>query len=74
MQLQSDFIAVTELAQLTGFERKSLYNWHSTGTGPLAPIMTKVGGRLGAWRADYESWRDAQRKLKSPLPEQRPAA
>jgi predicted DNA-binding transcriptional regulator AlpA len=71
--MQSDFIAATELARLTGFERKSIYNWHSAGSGPLNSILVKVGGRLGCWRSDYEQWRDAQRRLK-PAADQRPAA
>jgi hypothetical protein len=77
MKTQSDFITVTELATLTGFEPKSLYNWHSAGTGPLFSILVKVGGRLGVWRADYEIWRDSQRKLKPVRrrsSERRPAA
>jgi predicted DNA-binding transcriptional regulator AlpA len=70
---QSDFIAATELATLVGVERKSIYNWHSAGSGPLNSILVKVGGRLGCWRSDYEQWRDSQRRLK-PTAEQRPAA
>jgi hypothetical protein len=61
---QSDFLPVVELAKLTPFKPKGIYNQHSSGTGPLVPILTKVGGRLGAWRADYELWRDSQRRLK----------
>jgi predicted DNA-binding transcriptional regulator AlpA len=60
---QPDFIAATELARLTGFQRKSIYNWHCAKSGPLKSILVKVGGRLGCWRSDYESWRDAQLKL-----------
>ncbi len=63
---QSDFITAAELASLTGFQLKSVYNWHSSNSGPLASILVKVGGRLGAWRADYETWRDSQRRLQSP--------
>lgn len=61
-----DFLPVPELAKLTGFAAKGIYNQHSSGTGPLVPILAKVGGRLGAWRADYEIWRDSQRRLKAP--------
>jgi predicted DNA-binding transcriptional regulator AlpA len=69
MQIQqSDFISATELAVLTGFKRKSIYLWNCAGTGPLKPILVKVGGRLGAWRSDYEAWRDAQLKLKPAEP------
>lgn len=62
----SDWIPSNELTELTGVPRRTLYNQHSTRTGALAPILTKFGGRLGAWRADYEVWKDAQRKLKPP--------
>jgi predicted DNA-binding transcriptional regulator AlpA len=68
MQTQSDFIPALELARLTSFEAKSIYNWHSAGTGPLSSILVKVGSRLGAWRSDYEAWRDAQRKLRPRAP------
>jgi hypothetical protein len=71
--MQPDFIPISELAKLTCFEPKTLYNQHSTGAGPLAAILVRLGGRLGVWRADYELWRDAQRRLK-PASEQRPAA
>jgi predicted DNA-binding transcriptional regulator AlpA len=63
MRAESDFISATELAHLTGFARKSLYTWHSANSGPLVPILTKIGGRLGAWRHDYEAWKNAQRKM-----------
>ena len=68
MDSDSDFLPVLDLAKLTKAAPKSIYNQHSTGNGPLAPILVKVGGRLGCWRADYELWRDAQRRLKSPDP------
>lgn len=61
--MQSDFIPATELSELTGRKLKTLYNEHSTGRGPLAPILTKFGDRLGVWRADYEQFKDSQRKL-----------
>jgi hypothetical protein len=70
----SDWISSDELEALTGVDRRTLYNQHSTGKGALAPILTKLGGRLGVWRADYVLWRDAQRRLKPPESEQRPAA
>jgi hypothetical protein len=62
--MQSDFIPAAELAQLTNRSLKTIYNEHSTGRGPLAPILTKFGDKLGAWRADYEQLTQAQRKLK----------
>jgi hypothetical protein len=72
--MSSDFIPVSELARLTCVPLKSLYNEHSSGRGALAPILTKIGGRLGCWRADYDLWVASQRRLRSPAPEQRPAA
>jgi predicted DNA-binding transcriptional regulator AlpA len=61
---EPDFIPVAELARLTGYSRKVFYNSHCAGAGPLAEILTKLGGRLGSWRTDYEVWRDRQRKLR----------
>ena len=69
-----DFLTATELAKLIGVQRKTVYAWSSSGTGPLVSILVKVGGRLGAWRSDYQLWRDAQLKLKPPAPDQRGAA
>jgi predicted DNA-binding transcriptional regulator AlpA len=54
---------VTSLAEETPFKRKSIYNQHSSGKGPLAPILVKLGGRLGCWRADYEAWKASQRRF-----------
>ncbi len=62
--VQADFLPVPELARLTGFGRKAIYNQHCAGKGPLVPILTKLGGRLGAWREDYEAWKVSQRKFK----------
>ena len=62
---KSDFIPLSELTQLTGLSKKTLYNVSSSGRGPMAEILSKLGGRLGSWRQDYELWRDAQRKLPS---------
>jgi len=53
----------SELTQLTGYAAKTLYNSHTSGRGPLAVILCKLGGRLGAWRADYDQWLVSQRKL-----------
>ncbi|HEY0941904.1 MAG TPA: hypothetical protein VGE08_17560 [Steroidobacter sp.] len=61
--MQSDFIPAQELSKLTGRSLKTIYNEHSTGKGPLAPILTKFGDRLGVWRADYEAFKASQRKL-----------
>ena len=68
---QSDFITLAELSALTGYSKKALYNASSSGRGPMVEILSKLGGRLGSWRADYELWRDAQRKLPSANPPER---
>lgn len=62
--MQPDFIPVRELATRTGFAVGSLYNQHQSGRGPLGPILRRLGGRVGAMRADYEAWLGQQRKLK----------
>jgi hypothetical protein len=59
----SDFVPVSELSKLTGRSLKTLQNDHSAGRGPLSKILTKFGGRLGCWRADYDAWIRSQRKL-----------
>lgn len=56
---------VSELSQETNYAPKSIYNQHSRRKGPLAPILVKVGGKLGAWRADYDIWVKSQRRLDS---------
>jgi hypothetical protein len=61
---EPDFIPVARLSELTTIERKSLYNSHSSGRGPLAEILCKLGGRLGAWRCDYEEYVAIKRRLK----------
>jgi len=70
----TDFIDARELSRLTGINLKTLYNQHSAGTGPLASILTKLGNKkLGAWRLDYEQFVASQRRLKSPMEQQRSA-
>jgi predicted DNA-binding transcriptional regulator AlpA len=59
----TDFLSAAELAELTGFTVKTIYHRHSTQTGALAPILSKLGRRLGAWREDYDAWRAQQRRL-----------
>lgn len=61
---QTDWMPCEEISRETDYTRKALYNQHYTRRGSLAGILTKVGGRLGCWRADYEIWRDQQRKLR----------
>jgi predicted DNA-binding transcriptional regulator AlpA len=63
----SDFIDAADLARLLGCSVRGLYNAHRDKSGPFAPILTKLGKRVGAWRADYEEWREAQRKFKPPI-------
>jgi hypothetical protein len=63
--MEPDFIPVARLSELTGFRPKSLYNQHSSGVGPLAVILTRLGSKVGVWRPDYEQWRDEQRRLHS---------
>jgi predicted DNA-binding transcriptional regulator AlpA len=71
---QPDFIAASELSQLTGLAINTLYTQHARKRGPLAGILCKLGNRrLGCWRADYDLWVASQRRLKSPT-EQRSAA
>jgi predicted DNA-binding transcriptional regulator AlpA len=62
---ESDFIPLSELAELTGYSKKVFYHSHSYQRGPLHEILTKLGGRLGCWREDYEEWRDIQRRLRA---------
>ncbi len=59
-----DFIDVHELAQRTGFATKTLLNQRSTGRGAFAPILVRLGGKVGCWRADYEQLIADQRRLK----------
>jgi hypothetical protein len=61
--MQPDFLPVADLAIRTGYSKQALYDTHCRGVGPLAEILTKLGGRLGAWRGDYEVWVAKQRKL-----------
>jgi predicted DNA-binding transcriptional regulator AlpA len=70
----ADFLDATELSLLLGIPRRTLYNQKSSGSGPLAPILVKLGGRLGCWRADYDVWVQSQRKLSVPPTEHRSAA
>jgi predicted DNA-binding transcriptional regulator AlpA len=63
MREQPDFIPVRQLSERTGTPIKTLYNAHSQQKGPLHEILTKLGGRLGCWTADYDEWLDRQRKL-----------
>ena len=61
---EPDFLPVVTLEELTGTPVKTMYNAHSKGEGPLSEILTKLGGRLGAWRCDYEAYVASQRRLK----------
>lgn len=57
------FIPVEELAKLSGYQKASIYDQHYKRRGALAPILTKFGGRLGAWRPDWERYVASQRRL-----------
>lgn len=59
----TDFMSVAELSGRTGIRAKTFYNAHCNGVGPLAEILTKLGGNLGAWRADYDQFVSKRRKL-----------
>jgi hypothetical protein len=59
---QSDFMDLAELSQCSGLSQQTLYNQRHRG-GVLAPILTKFGGRIGAWRADWEVYKASQRRL-----------
>jgi len=72
---QRDFIGAAELGSLTGFSLSGLYSMHATGRGALAPILTKLGSRIGVWRLDYERFVAANLKFKAPaITEQRHAS
>ena len=59
----SDFMLMPELSRCTARAVKTLYDDHYTGRGELAPILTKLGGRLGCWREDYEAFKQSRRRL-----------
>ncbi len=69
---KSDFISATELSQLTGYTVNAIYAQHQRETGVLAPILTKLGAKVGCWREDYEVWKASLRRL--PAPDVRSAA
>jgi hypothetical protein len=61
----SDFIGTEELSQLTGYTVNAIYAQHARKAGALAPILTKFGFKVGCWRADYEAFKQAGRRLPS---------
>lgn len=65
---QSDFMLIDELSRRTRRKVSTLYDDFQTGSGPFASILTKLGNRLGCWRADYEILIASQRRLADPLP------
>ncbi len=71
---EPDFIPVAQLSKRTGVPLKTLYNVHSSGTGPCAEILSKLGSRLGCWASDYAIWLERQRKLPSTNSERRDVA
>lgn len=70
----SVFLDIHALSELTSFTPRTIYNQHNSGKGVLVPILTKMGGRLGAWRQDFEAWVQTQRKFRPADDQQRPAA
>jgi hypothetical protein len=71
---QREFIRVVPLAKIFGFAPGTIYNSHATGRGPLAPILTKFGNAVGAWRGDVEALIAAERRLPDPQPADKQAA
>ena len=63
-------LEAAELSKLTGLAVKTIYNQRGRckDRGALAPILTKLGGRVGCWRADYDVFVASQRRLVSPTP------
>lgn len=50
------------LEALTGFTANAVRVQSSKGRGPLVPILTKFGNRLGVWLADWEALGEKQRR------------
>jgi hypothetical protein len=59
----SDFMRLLELAERSGFKQRSIRNQYHGEDGVLKPILTKFGGRLGCWRADWEKFVAQRQKL-----------
>jgi hypothetical protein len=59
----ADFMRLPELAESSGLAPRSIKNMFYAQKGALHPILTKFGGRLGCWRADWEKFKAAQLKL-----------
>jgi hypothetical protein len=59
----SDFIGTEELSQLSTYTVNAIYAQYARKSGALFPILTKLGSRLGCWRADYEAFKRSQRRL-----------
>jgi hypothetical protein len=62
--MQRQFIRVEPLGEIFDLKPGTLYNSHASGRGPLAEIITKFGGRVGAWRDDVEAYIASQRRLR----------
>ncbi len=58
-----DLLSVKEVAARSGLARKSLYNQHSTASGPFGKLLFRVGGRLVMTSADYAEWLRRQHRL-----------
>jgi hypothetical protein len=61
--MEQDFMRLAELSKRSGLRPQTIYRHHCTGRGVLVPILTKFGGRLGCWRADWRAFTSAQLKL-----------
>jgi hypothetical protein len=59
-----EFMPLDELSAASTYAPNSLRNQHASGRGPLAPILTRFGGKLGCWRCDWDALVASQRRLK----------
>jgi hypothetical protein len=71
--MKAEFMELAELSEASSFALNCLRNQHTSGRGALAPILTRFGGKLGAWRSDWEALVASQRRLTSTA-EQKTAA
>ena len=51
------------LRALSGYTPQYVREQHSSGRGPLVPILTKLGNRLGVWSLDWDEFAASQRCL-----------
>jgi hypothetical protein len=60
---KADFMPLVELARLLGYSPNAVYAQWANQVGVLVPILTKLGGKVGCWREDYESFKRSRRRL-----------